>query len=80
MAGQLIPVVQAARRPRHPPVNARHGDHYSPAWRIPAKPREINIRARWPDMRAKARITAANGKAPNGGDCAQLLRVLRVIA
>ena len=59
MAGQLVPVVQAARRPRHSPVNARHGDRYSPAWRIPAKSREINIRAGWPDMRAKAGITAA---------------------
>ena len=67
MVGQLVPVVQAARRPRDSPVNARHGDRYSLAWRIPAKSREINIRAGWPDMRAKARITAANGKAPNGG-------------
>ena len=65
--GQLVPVVQAARRPRHSPVNARHGDRYGPAWRIPAKPREVNIRAGWPGMRARAGITAANGKAPNGG-------------
>ncbi len=46
MVGQLVPVVQAARRPRYSPVNARHGDRYSPAWRIPAKSREINTRAR----------------------------------
>ena len=30
MAGQLVPVVQAARRPRDSPATARHGDRYSP--------------------------------------------------